>query len=260
MSEAGTYVDKWLAREPGMEIARGFCPVSQRQLFELWGALLNELDETVFELSDANVTQTKLAWWADELARTAAQSARHPLARVLSTHAAVRAVAPAEWHALAHAGSLAASHDRPSADVDAWLATTAPYARVTARIEAALFGGAPAPDAIAVHHAMRRLDRALLRDASALQWPLNLRARHQVGADELASSPPSSAAQALIADLGKELAERAQAAAGGALYRRCRTALDWRRARRLAAGKLAPERAASFGALWQLWRAARRAA
>jgi hypothetical protein len=44
MSEAQPYVADWLAREPGMELARVFAPPARRERFSLWGALLHQLD------------------------------------------------------------------------------------------------------------------------------------------------------------------------------------------------------------------------
>ena len=142
MSEAQSYVAAWLAREPGMELARVFVPAPQRERFTLWGALLHQLDEAAFELSDAAVARTKLAWWGEELAALAAAQARHPLARALAAHEALRAIRAPDWHALAHAAIVAGGGEQAPVDVDALLAQGAPYARVTARIEARVLGDA----------------------------------------------------------------------------------------------------------------------
>ena len=271
MSEARSYVEAWLAREPGMEVARVFCPPPQRDLFELWGALLHQLDEAAFELRDATVANAKLAWWAEELATMAAQAARHPLARALSAHEAVRAVAAPDWHALVHAAMLAGASEQTPADVEALLAQGAPYARVTARIEARVFGDAgalphgesaalPAAEAIAVHQVLRRLEHSLGRDPARFPWPMNLRARHQAAPEAFAEGVASPQAGAALADLAGELRGRLGGARGGTLFRRCQAALDARRLRHLQARRAARLRAGGIGLAWTLWRAARRGA
>jgi hypothetical protein len=58
------FVAKWHRREPEMALAEVFCAPEQRARFRAWGALVHELREAAFELSDARVTAVKSQWWA----------------------------------------------------------------------------------------------------------------------------------------------------------------------------------------------------
>lgn len=244
-----------------MELARVFCPPSQRDLFELWGALLHQLDEAAFELSDVNVARTKLAWWAGELASMGAAASRHPLARALAAHDAVRRVPTPEWHALVHAAMLAGTNEPAPVDTDALLAHGAPYARVTAGIEAQVFAldvADAAPDPVAVHQLLRRLEHSLSRDAAQFPWPMNLQARHQASPETFSDLVGSPQAGAALADLAGDLGARSAATKSGTLFRRCQTALDGQRLRQLARRRFERLRANGVATLWSLWRAARR--
>ena len=53
------FVAKWHRREPEMALAEVFCPPEARARFRAWGALVHELREAAFELSDARVTAVK---------------------------------------------------------------------------------------------------------------------------------------------------------------------------------------------------------
>lgn len=268
-----------------MELARVFCPPPQRGLFDLWGALLHQLDEAAFELSDANVARTKLAWWGEELATMGSRTARHPLARALSGHDAVREVPAHDWHALAHAAMLAAASEHAPADTAALLAQGAPFARASARVEAQVFAASPSgalvsagatpvdgalpepivtpsahADAIAVHQVLRRLEHSLGRDAAQFPWPMHLRARHQASPGAIADLGADPAAGAALADLANDLLAPVATLRGGPLFRRCQAALDGQRLRQLARRRLERLRANGASTLWTLWRAARRGA
>jgi hypothetical protein len=273
VSDARSYVDAWLLREPGMELARVFCPAAQRESFDLWGALLHQLDEAAFELRDATVARTKLAWWAEELAAMAAGTSRHPLARALSALPSVRSVPASDWRALVNAAMLAEAGEQAPADVEALLAQGAPHARATERIEAMIFGndgaalsvgvlpgpvGSAPGEAVAVHHLLRRLEHSLGRDAARFPWPMNLRARHQAAPEAFAGIAGSPQAKAALADLAGDLGRRAAGLRGGTLFRRCQSALDARHLRQLAGGGAKRVRANGVATLWALWRAARR--
>ncbi len=251
MSEADNYIAKWLAREPEMELAQVFCPRVQRPLFALWGALLNELDVTVFELSDHTVTQTKLAWWGEELSRGAQGAARHPLVREFFVRAPARAIEPASWARLAHAAIGLALDERTPPDTTASLARHASYSAALAAIESALFGMATPAAAVALHQLLRQWPQGTV--PSKLRWPLHLLARHQIGADDVLTA----SAAALRRDYAAELLAVQAENPGGQLYRRCRSALNLWRLRQLASGRLAAQATGRWRTLWLLWRAAR---
>jgi hypothetical protein len=250
MGEADSYVAKWLARQPEMELAQVFCAPSRRAAFRLWGALLQELDEAVYELSDASVTQAKLAWWGEELLRGANGAARHPLVQAVFAEPAIRELPARDWATLAQAALQVALDDRRAADLAAMIESQRPYAHSLARIESALFGGGDAAVAIAVERTLGALD------AGELRWPLPLLARHQVDAAALALQPPPAAVQALAADVARQLAALLPGDDGG-VFRRCRSALLRRRLAARAAGR--DLRLGRFATLWMFWRAARRA-
>ena len=105
------FVAKWHRREPEMALAEVFCPAATRARFRAWGALVTELREAVFELSDPRVTAVKAPWWAEELLRFAEGLGRHPLAADLALPDA-----DVPWNALAAAVLRQAGADARPAD------------------------------------------------------------------------------------------------------------------------------------------------
>jgi hypothetical protein len=247
--QTAAYISKSRAREPEMTYAEVFCPRPQRTRFALWGALLFELREAAFELSDARPTEIKSAWWADELLRSAQDAPRHPLMQAL-------AAPQLPWNALAR-GLLAVTQveaQRPS-DRDAALAAVTPLADGIAAVEAMLFDAKEtqsASRAIAVHLLGERL-RVGLGAADGGRVPLVLLARHGITGAALTQSQGMPA----VADWAAELAAALPSdLAGTVLYRRTRAAFDAWFLRELAAdrtfGKLS-----SLRALRLAWHAAR---
>ena len=259
------FIGKWRAREPEMTFAEPFCPRPLRTRFQLWGALLLELREAAFELSDARVIEAKSAWWAEELARTAQLGARHPLTQAL-VYEAQRAL---PWPQLGN-GLLAsaASESRP-ADSDAAIAGMRPLAEGILAFEAALFPGpqsdapfnarrehalhAEVSNAIVVHLLTERL-RAGLWSEDGGRIPLSLLARHRITAAQLVE--PAGAA--VIADWAQQLLAFAPVRLDGAsLYRRVHSAFDRRTLQRHVQHRDATP-AHPLHALWLGWVAARR--
>jgi len=166
------FVDKWLAREPEIALLEVFCPKPQRVLFRTWGALRSELVEAVFEVSDANVARTKLAWWVADLA--AAERGRHPLTRALFAQAESSRTTSSHWHALLSAamGALESDHapasidaavsDHAPASIDAAVAELQPLAQAIGDIEGALFHCHSSAAAIALHLQVERNLRGLV--------------------------------------------------------------------------------------------------
>ena len=243
------FVAKWLAREPEMRFVEPFCPAPARERFLAWGALLHELRETVFELSDPGVARAKAGWWAETLLAITAGESRHPLVAPMP--------ADAPWRELARAlVALSAEAPRVSSTEEA-LANLLVPAEAASRVEAAVFGGASTQDAaqsLAVHWLLHRLPRGLADDDQA-RIPMHLLARHGLSAAEL----PTARSRALLRDWGSELFAAMPAALPQAvLFRRARHRLDRVRLRALArTGE--PRPAAPPTALWQAWHAAREA-
>lgn len=244
------FVAKWRAREPEMMFAEPFCTGALRPRFRVWGALLFELREAAFELSDARVIAAKSAWWADELIALAQRRPRHPLTRVLT----VAATAP--WPALAQALLVAAeAPDGRPADREAAFAGVLPLAGMLARVEAALFEARADDSAVrsvAAHLLAQRL-RFGLRADDAGRVPLHLLARHAITAAEL----PGTAGAAARRDWAHELLQASPSRLPGAPpFRLARAAFDRRELAALAAG-MDPRPAMPIAALWRAWRAAR---
>lgn len=242
------FAEKWLAREPEMRFAEPFVPPAERLRLRAWGALLHELREAVFELSEPGVARAKTTWWSEELLRLAAGEPRHPVT--------ARLPVDAPWLTLSRA-LLAMPMDAPrSADTTQALALLLPAADAVAAVESAVFAGAHeagvAPS-IAAHWLLGRLPRGLADDDLA-RLPMHLLARHGLTAADL----PTERSRPLLRDWGAELLAAAPPAlpAGASLFRRARHRLDRQRLRALARTGV-PHPPSPPAALWQAWRAAR---
>ncbi|HEU0152347.1 MAG TPA: hypothetical protein VFQ84_03260 [Arenimonas sp.] len=238
------FVDKWHRREPEMALAEVFCPPDARPVFRAWGALLHELREATFELSDARVTVAKTQWWAEELLLVSRGAGRHPVCAALP--------ADLPWAALARAVVEQASLDQRPADAAQALAQVAPLAEAIAAVEAGVHGHAPPVAAVSVNLLLHRLPHGLAADDQA-RLPLNLLARHGVTVAQVAAGQ----GEPLLRDwAGELLAALPWPAAPSSLYRRLRHGFDRARLRRLAAGRgFDPPPAPA--SLWRAWRLAR---
>jgi len=244
------FVAKAWTREPEMRIAEVFCGGKHRSVFEAWGALLHELREAAFELSDERVAEAKCAWWAEELEGWSQGRYRHPLGRALYSRSA-------PWLSLGRSWLQVAGIDSRPDDADAAIGALAGPARAVADIESSLFPvGTRAVEtdavvrSIAIHWLAMRLPAGLAaRDRGHV--PLHLVARHGQQAIE-----PGPAQAALLRDWATELGARLPANDTGRLFRRCRTAFDRARLAHLARTGQGGEPAA-LATLWRAWRAAR---
>lgn len=238
------FVEKWHRREPEMALAEVFCPPGQRPVFRAWGALLHELREATFELSDARVTAAKSQWWAEELLLVARGAGRHPVCAGLPPSL--------PWAALARAVIEQAAFDARPADTAQALEQLSPLAHAIAEVEAGVHGVAPPVPAVAVHLLLQRLPRGLL-DEDQARLPLNLLARHGLTVARVAEGE----GEALLRDWARELlAALPGPAAPSSLFRRLRTGFDRARLQRLAAGRgFDPPPAPA--SLWRAWRLAR---
>lgn len=243
------FVAKWHRREPEMALAEVFCPPGQRPRFRAWGALVHELREAAFELSDARVTAVKCQWWAEELANLPQGRGRHPISAEL-------ALPGLAWPKLARALIDQSLVDARPGDARAALAHMQPLAVALTDIEAAVFGHAAAPDPtpLSVHLLLQRLPQGLAAEDQA-RLPLNLLARHGRTVAQVAAGE----GDALIRDWAGELLAALPAEnASAPLFRRLRTGFDRVRLARLAAGRgFAPP--AAPATVWRAWRIARNA-
>lgn len=242
------FVDKWQQREPEMQFAEVFCPVVEKARFRAWGALLHELREALFELSDPRVSGVKIGWWAEELIGVSQGRQRHPLTEVLQG-------INAPWSALARALLEHDGNELRACDTEQSVAILLPTAAAAIAVEAAIFpsiSSEAAARSLALHWLLQRLPQGLA-SADQARIPMHLFARHGVTAAQLAAGQ----GDALLRDWGSELALAMPArVAGAAFLRRSRHRFDQARLARLAAGQGFAEPPASV-TLWRAWRAAR---
>jgi hypothetical protein len=238
---------KWLHREPEMGLMLRFIPTAQREAAVRWGALLSELRETAFELSEPRVTQAKAGWWAEELLRFQQGRPRHPLGQDL----------PPElpWTDLATALVAVAGEEGRAADPDEAFARVGPFAQALAQIEAAWFGGqvqAPVEASVAVHLLAQRLVHGR-GDDDAARVPMNLFARHALTPAAL----PGAQGETVVRDWSSTLRGHApDPGPGMVVFRRLRAALD---REQLDGLRRHPGRVWRPGPLtvWRAWRLAR---
>jgi hypothetical protein len=243
------------SRDPLFGAAIGFVPMESRAFFMAWTALLGELRECAFELSDPRVTSVKAGWWADELDGVARGAARHPLTRALVRHGG-------PWQGLGDALLALVSDDTPRADLEAAIASLRPFADRLIAVEHHLFGlrtEAEGPArALAVHWLRSRLERGLDAEDRA-RVPLSLFARHGVRRDQLATD----AATSLRSDWARQLVGVLPVGPpSGWTYPRLLCVASDRRALQVLASGRASSRgfAAGFVDVWQAWRLVRNAA
>lgn len=256
--EADNHIEKWLALEPEMETAQVFAGGTRRRAM-LWGALLNELLEAVFDLNDAGVAQTKLGWWGQALAEASAQSP-HPLVRAFAAEPGAQAQVQRWQDVAAAAMHLSTQEDSPGS-VEILLATRWPLAEALVALEDELWpeAGPGNADAVARALVLNQWRRSPLGVLPRLGWlPLQLLARHGLRAQDVHARVPAGASAALLSDLASALLALPVVSSGPRL-RRIRTRLDTQALQRLQQGHRRPFPQAGLGVLWHCWRAARTA-
>jgi hypothetical protein len=176
------FVSKWYAREPEMQFAEIFASASEKKRFQAWGALLHEIKHTLFELSDANVTQIKTAWWADEFQRLANGQPRHPVTQVLNE-------IPANWASLSSSlFSVLETGSHRASNTGQAIAGLLPFSSAIIEIEDKVFDAksSSAEDLFAIHCLLQRLPLGLAAEDQA-RIPMHLMARHSVNAAQLSN-------------------------------------------------------------------------
>ena len=241
------FVAKWLVREPEMITAEVFCPAPLRGRYRAWGALLHELREAVFELSDPRIIVAKTGWWAEEIMGLGKGRSRHPVTAAFIG-------LPAPWSELGRCLLDASNAElRPASTNDA-IETLLPAARAVVAVEAAVFAANASDEgvrALAVHWLLSRLPAGLAMEDRA-RIPMHLFARH----GSITASWETGPGQALLKDWATELAAALPANPDAAMFRRVRAAFDHARLARLAAGK-GHAASPAMATLWRAWRVAR---
>ena len=239
---------KWLHREPEMGLVLRFVPIAQREAAVRWGALLSELREAAFELSDARVTQAKAGWWAEELLRFQQGCPRHPLGGEVP--------ADLPWADLAAGLVETAGAEGRAPDPEQAFAQVRPFAAAIAAVEAAWFGAKPeastAEEAVAVHLLAQRLVHGRADDDAA-RVPMNLLARHGLTPSALSQLQ----GEPVVREWSGVLHARAPVPTRAmVVFRRLRAALDREQLRHLQRD---PGRVWRPGpsTVWRSWRLAR---
>jgi hypothetical protein len=243
------FVAKWYAREPEMQWAEVFCPAPQKGIFHVWGAFQNEIRHTLFELSDAHVTEVKSAWWADECQRMAHRQARHPVSQVLQAY-------DADWLSLASSMLELNANTMRATNAVAAIEQLLPLSSSLHGIEAVLFVNTvdqAVAKSIATSLLLQRLPHGLATEDQA-RIPMHLMARYGVNGSDLAKLSPD---HALLKDWAQELRTQLPLSFVDApVFRKARLRFDHARLLKLAAGNgFSMPHAVSH--LWQAWRAAR---
>ena len=91
-SPLSEFAADWLQREPALALCHRFAAQPVHWLASV--VLVEELLQAMFALSNQQLAQIKIAWWADEADLAIAGAARHPLTQALfAQHADLRALA-----------------------------------------------------------------------------------------------------------------------------------------------------------------------
>ncbi len=240
------FVAKWYAREPEMQFADVFVPASEKLVFHAWGALLHELKHTLFELSDASVTEIKTAWWADEFLRLSNGQPRHPITQSLIDIEAPWTVLSSSLFSVIETASTRASNTEQA------IASLLPFANAVIEIEGKVFNSntVTPKELFAVHCLLHRLPQGLSSEDLA-RIPMHLMARHSVNAAQLANIGQNGLLQDWATELNSVLGEKP----AGSLFRRARTRFDQVQLANLMAAK-SFVKAPAPKLLWLAWRAA----
>ncbi len=246
---AGSFIDKQLGREPAWRLLPLFANGLAQPWLPAWVALLGELDQAIFERSDARVAQTKLAWWGKDLA--AGQSAQHPLSRALLAAPRSASIGTDAWQALAHDALRLSLVEHAPRDWQEARVLCQPLAESVARVEGALIGHPVCAQSVALQWRRQRLWWSLLQEAPAQSlMPLGAQAALARGEPSADLWRDFSAAQA--DDLAVE------ATADLSLHRALlRQHWQWRLPRLREGLQPAKTQApGAVGLLWRSWRAA----
>lgn len=258
------HVEKLIAVHPEHAIARLFLPTAQRESVSAFEAVVFELEQTLWHAREPQAASAKLQWWAEELTRTLAGEARHPLTQALPVAVATANVQhlPRRWLLQ----SLALLDDALASDFAAQCAAVESFYVPLAQLESALFGsGAQAATPRALSMLLCELARmAQGQKAHRLAVPLNLLARHQLTREQLEQQCP--AREQLMRDQLAALAlayERLSPQLDAGLPVRLRLRLERRQVHQLAmkslpaAGLRLAAASVPLMTAWHAWREAR---
>jgi hypothetical protein len=248
-----------------------FCPADQRQRWQLMSALMCELLEAAFGLSDERPARVKLEWWQQEAEAACRASPQHPLT------AALDELGEVDFSALPEAilALLEGLDSARPANFEALMQQHLQWSLALARMlqgksahSTEVSGNAAALAYWSVFWQLRYAMKANRYGPGVL--PMDLAARHQLRSKQLSEASEAASTQAVRALLQQfvdwPLSNR-MTAEMAALHAATRAqaqhaARHWLPTQHSA---LLGERYSSlrlrprFGMLWQCWRAARRA-
>lgn len=258
----------WRDADPQRAYAWLFLRPAERVRYGGCAALVHEWRKILREVREPQVAVAKLGWWREELQCAADGEPRHPLTQALFTDPRVRELPLSRWTAVVDAALLLVAAS-PCADFDAQRRAIAPLSAAVAELETRLWFGASADVARAAAvtalanlvNDLRALPGEVERGRSPL--PMNLLARHGLTIEQLAVDGPAQ--RAAVRDyaqlLRDALADAATMAGPLTLFRAVVLQRDLQDVARCAMAEkpLAAlrARAAGFGTLLKIWRAAR---
>ncbi len=264
----GSFEAKWSGIHPELALALRFVPAAARDGALGLAVVGLEIEDAAFRIAEDHVAETKLHWWAEELARLIDGKPRHPATQALAATARP-SIAPGAWEAVI-TGALAVRETAPAGSLGDLLDGHRRYYGPLARVAAAASPGVSA-DAAAEAAVLARALQELTElrgslERGRLPLPLDLLARHQLDRGELAARSPArdEALRELLHQIAGRL--RAQPWSALPLFAGVRQIADLGRAGRAARatdpvqtlvaarGRLGPS------AAWRAWRLARRGA
>ena len=211
-----SYVDKWLAAQPGQRVALAFVDPARHPGHIALAALEQELLAAAYGIREPHVAATKLNWWAEELAGATESGGRHPLTQVLFDDERAARIDKERWLAPVLA-AMAQLEEGTATDFGTQLEAASPLHGALATLETAWwFGGSASAERAArlatlghLLHALRRLDDDAERDR--LPLPMASLARHGLSRNQLRR--PGPARNAAVRDQLSELSAQWREAA-----------------------------------------------
>ena len=189
------HLEHALAHEPEARLVRALVAAARTPGSEASFALEHALLDAALEVREASVSDAKLDWWAQEIERTIAGAASHPVSRAIA-----RAAPPdaASLRGRVAAAAAVASIEAPQ-DPDALRAPFVAYARAMPGV-----GGDANAFALGTALLVLRLRRwPAFAQAARARVPLSLLARHGLGREAAAGDAPQAAR--LVASLVEAL-------------------------------------------------------
>jgi phytoene synthase len=187
-----------------------FLPKPKRAAITAFYAFCREVDDVVDEISDPQVSHTKLAWWEQEVVRLAKGEPTHPVTQALLKHMPVYGIAPEALHQIIEGCRMDLTQTR-YLDEPALTRYCHLVAGVVGEVAARIFGQTD-PQTTQYAHALGQALQLtnIIRDVGEdamrgrIYLPMSLLQAHQVTAQEILSRQDSERFQALMASQARK--------------------------------------------------------